>query len=456
MLEGVEHREADVCVVGAGLAGLAAARKLLAAGHEVAVLEARDRVGGRVWNRRLPGGTVVSAGGTWLGRGQDRLFQLCAEHNLRTYPQFHEGDRLLRLDGTSHRYRGRFPKAGPLAVASLGLAVAYLDSAARHVPLDAPWEAHRATDRDARTLGEWLSSPLNVPSATARSMLRASMTMLFCADPAEVSLLGALMLGRGGGGFSYYLDSARTETHLVDGGVPELAARMGARMGDALRLSTPVRSITQTSHVVRVTSHSFSVHAKRVIVAVPPVLAGEIHYDPPLPVAKAHLLRRMVAGPVLRMQLLYDTPFWRDQGLTGETFAPESAVPITIDQTPYPGTPGLLSAYAFGPGAVELAKLESSTRRELCLRTLAERLGPQTLRPADYLETDWSKQQWSLGGMVGHLPPGTLTTYGSTLREPVGRVHWAGAEYATLMHGLMEGAIRSGEHTADEVLRTVR
>ncbi|MEU9484019.1 FAD-dependent oxidoreductase [Streptomyces decoyicus] len=448
----MEQLQADVCVVGAGFAGLAAARRLVQCGLEVVVFEARDRVGGRVWNRTLPDGTVVSAGGTWLGKGQDRMFQLCQELGLEVYPQYKRGAHILRLDGVNHRYRGGIPAAGPGTLIALGLALVRLNLMARRLPADAPWRARGARTRDARTLGQWLSGPLNVPSATARTLLGSAMNLLFCTDPAEVSLLGALTLARGGGGFNYYTDSRRTETHLVDGGAPELARRMAERLGERVHLSSPVQRIAHDGTGVQVTSTSLVVRAQRVIVAAPPVLAGRISFDPPLPSTCSHLLQRVVPGAIIRVHTAYPHPFWRDQHLSGQTLAPQSAVPLTIDQTPRSGQPGVLSSYAFSTGALRLGRLDPAERREVWLNALAERFGPQARRPTEYLETDWSAQQWSLGGMIGHFPPGTLTHYGSALREPVGRIHWASTESATLMHGLMEGAVRSGERAAHEVL----
>jgi monoamine oxidase len=446
-----ERREADVCVVGGGFAGLAAARRLRELGREVVVLEARDRVGGRTWNRKLESGAVLSVGGTWLGQRQERMFALCNEFGLEPYPQYEEGETILRLGDTNRRYKGLIPKINPLAIASLGVALKRLDLLVRRLPLEEPWKARGASRLDERTLGSWISSPVNVPTQTARDLLRTTMMTFFCVDPEEVSLLGACVLARGGGNFEYYADSRYTETHLVDGGIPELALRIATSLGDAVRLSTPVRRIAQRGDRVEVTADSVIVEARDAIVATPPALAGRIEYDPPLPSEHVGLLSRYVPGAIIRGLPVYDEPFWRDDGLNGMSVAPGSLVPVALDQTPRAGRPGVLSSYMVGPQAVAAAGLEPAERREIWLTELAERYGPKALSPVDYLETDWAAEEWSLGGMIGHFAPGVLTTYGHALRRPVGRIRWAGSEQAAEMHGLIEGAVRSGERAAEEI-----
>jgi monoamine oxidase len=447
--------ETEICVIGAGFAGLAAARKLAAAGRDVLVLEARNRVGGRVWNRQMSDGTIVSAGGTWLGRGQDRMFAICQELGITTYPQFEGGEVLLDIGGTRHRYQGLIPKFGLLHVLSLGLGLWRLDRMVKRLPLDEPWNARGARKLDALTLSEWVGDRVNVPSKKAQALLLAGLSTFFCVDPAEVSLLGSMVLAAGGGGFQYYADTRKTETHLIDGGSPEVADRMARALGDRVRLSQPVRAIRQDDGSVEVIADGLRVRARRAVVATPPAVAARMDFDPALPSAHAHLLRRYVPGAVIKTIVSYDEPFWRSDGLTGETVAPASPVPITIDQSPRDASPGVITSFAVGPKALRLAGLPPAERREIWLTELSRRLGPKAHSPSAYLETDWSAEPWSLGGMIGHLPPGVLTSYGPAIRMPVGNIHWAATEWATTMHGLMEGAVRSGERTADAVLNTL-
>jgi monoamine oxidase len=448
----MEHIDVDVCVVGAGFSGIAAARSLAQAGRSVMLLEARERVGGRTWNRTMEDGTVVSVGGTWLGKGQDRLFALCAEAGMTVYPQFEDGDVVLRLGDANHRYHGLVPKAGLLTVASLGYALFQLDRMTKRVPLETPWLTPHARRLDSRTLGAWIDSRWHVPAKRAQAMLHAGMGLLFATDLDEVSLLGAQVLAAGGGSFRYYMDAAQTETHLVVGGPPALAQHLVAALGERIRLSTPVRTIRVRRSNVDVESDELVVRADRVVVAVPPVVIERIAFDPPLPQALTRLHRAFGPGAIIRAIVRYDEPFWRADGLNGESLAAESPVRVSIDQSGPGGTPAIISSYAVGTQAGTLALLGDAERRELWLRELAARFGPKALRPAAYLETDWSQEAWSQGGMIGRLPPGILTSYGSAIRTPYDRVHWAATERATQMHGLIEGAIRSGERAAHEVL----
>jgi monoamine oxidase len=236
--------------------------------------------------------------------------------------------------------------------------------------------------------------------------------------------------------------------------VPELANRLAEKLGDAVHLSSPVRLIKQNSAGVEVLSDRLKVDAGRVIVATPPLLASRIAYDPPLPAPQSQLLRRMLSGSALRGITIYDEPFWRKDGLSGMSVAPDLPVPVALDQSPRSSTPGILSSYMFGPQAVRGAALDPEERRDIWLQALAARYGPKALSPRAHLETDWAAQEWALGGMIAHFAPGVLTNYGQALHEPAGRIHWAGSERATEMHGLMEGAVRSGERAADEVVNS--
>jgi monoamine oxidase len=470
----MEHRQADVCVVGAGFAGLAAARLIMEASKTVVVLEARDRVGGRVWDKTTEDGTLVSVGGTWLGQRQERMKKLVSDVGLSCYEQYigafadndepqdplnpfdFAAENVYRKDGVNQRYKGMAIPIRDEAFAALGLGFAGLSAIQAVVPADAPWEALDAQTLDAQSLGEWLASPANVSVQDARDMLRTSFSVLFSSDPSEVSLLGSMLLANGGGedGFQYYADASYTETHLIDGGgAPEVARRIGDALGNSLRKSSPVRRIVQHDTGVDVISDDITVSAKYVIVTAPPVVAARIQYEPALPPDQSQLMTKMLPGAIVRFIVVYDQPFWRSKGLSGFSVAPQSPFPVTLDQCPKQladGTVsrGILTTYAVGANAMELSRMDAETRKLTCLTEIASRLGDEALLPVGYVETDWSCEHWSQGGMIGRFPTGVLTSYGSALHEPANRIYFAGSERATLFHGLMEGAVRSGEEAA--------
>src|SRR5262249_43352630 len=151
-----------------------------------------DRIGGKVYTEILPDGTPINMGGTWLGAGHDRMNALAREMGVETYRQYVQGDNLLLLSGQLHRYSGTLPRINPLALVDVGLAMKTLDWMAGHVPLDAPWDAAKASEWDAQTIGAWIESRWHATTTTAQKMLRVVFCELFMSDPAEVSLLHAL------------------------------------------------------------------------------------------------------------------------------------------------------------------------------------------------------------------------------------------------------------------------
>jgi monoamine oxidase len=238
---------------------------------------------------------------------------------------------------------------------------------------------------------------------------------------------------------------------MVDGGMGSIARKVADELDD-LRLGTPVRSITQRSDSAVVAGNDLRVEARHVVVAVPPMLALEIEFDPVLSEDRVALYRAYTGGSETKTLLVYDEPFWRADGLSGQTAGPGTAAEVTIDASPSAGSPGVIASFSFGPAAEAMHAMAAADRRDVVLAAMADRLGPKAAQPVEVLETAWWTEPWSRGCSFAYLPPGALTRHGSVVREPFGLVHWAGTETATVSHGAIDGAVRSGERAALEIL----
>jgi monoamine oxidase len=449
MTESREMHRADVVVVGAGLAGLMAARTLVAAGQDVIVLEARDRVGGRTLNHVLEDGQAIEVGGQWIGPTQDRMYELVAELGLETFATYNEGEHILRFGDKQGRYRGTIPRISPVVLADMAQAQMQFERMAKQVPIDEPWTAKKAKDWDSQTFETWIRRHAATPKA--RELFRLYSAAVFAAEPNDFSLLHALFYTHAGGG----VDQLAGVTHgaqqdRIVGGSQRVAIELAAALGDRVRLSTPVRLIEQDDDGVTVHGDNVVISAARVIVAIPPVLAGRIAYSPPLSGFRDQLTQKMPAGSVIKCNVFYDTPFWRADGLTGQATGDKGPVKVVFDNSLPGDTRGVLLAFLEGAAARELGRISPNARRGAVIDSLAEYFGPQARQAIDYVELDWAAEEWSRGCYGAHLAPGTWTAYGPALRESCGRIHWAGAETAGIWNGYMEGAVRSGERAAAE------
>jgi monoamine oxidase len=447
-------READVVVVGAGLAGLAAARTLAAAGAEPVVLEARGRVGGRVFDRALSDAATVEMGAGFVGPGQDRMLELTRAVGVETFPTYTEGSNVVEVRGRVRRYSGTIPRLGPLVLVDAGQTQLKLERMARRVDPEAPWESPRAAALDSQSYASWIRR--NVFSRDARNLLAVACKTLWGAEPQDLSLLYVLAYIRAAGGLDPLLDTeGGAQAWRFDGGPQSVAREVAVELGERVVLDAPVTRIEARDGRVAAVSGETRVEARRAIVALPPPLAARIDFDPPLPGFRDQLCQRMPMGSLMKCFALYGEPFWRADGLTGEALSDRGPATIAFDTSPRDGSAGVLLGFVGGSEARALGEAAPEERRRLVLDGLARVFGPRAAKPDGWAEQLWPADPWSRGGPVAYMPPGTLTAFGPALREPVGLVHWAGTETATRWTGYMDGAVSSGERAATEVLRAL-
>ncbi|MEU8211568.1 FAD-dependent oxidoreductase [Micromonospora sp. NPDC049044] len=434
-----------VVVVGAGFSGLAAALALTRAGAQVRVLEARDRVGGRVLTRWLPELTQLDLGAQWIGPTQDRMYALVAEHGLATFASASVG-------GPTVLWAGKRRAEPP---AQVGRVLGLLDEYAARVDPAEPWATPEAARWDRTTLGGWLATTAG-DDDTADYLGRLLAGGLLATGADEVSLLHLLFYLRSAGGTGLLLGMAGgAQQDRIVGGPPALAERMAAALPPgALTLAAPVRAVEQNVDGVTAWTDTGRVNGDALVVALPPALAGRIRYDPPLPAARDGLTQRMPMGSALKVHAVYPEPFWRADGLSGVSTSTTGPLTETVDNSTPTSPLGVLTGFSYASDAAALRGMSPERRRRCLLDAFATVVGPRVGEPVDLIEYDWSAEEWTRGCFSGALTPGTWRTYGPHLRAPVGRVYWAGTETATRWSGYLEGAVRAGERAAAEVLAT--
>jgi monoamine oxidase len=438
--------EADVVVVGAGLAGLAAARRLAA----------RDRVGGRLLNHEIGSDKVVEVGGQWIGPTQDRLAALARELGVETFPTHAEGYNLIEYGGSVRRYRGTIPRINPAVLVDVERAQRRLNRLARRVPLHAPWEAPNAAKLDGQTAATWMRR--NLATKSGRMLLELGIEAVWAAQPEDLSLLHVLFYIHSAGSLELLVDTeGGAQQDRFVGGSQRIPIRMADELGgERLVLGAPVRRIEHAADGgVTVHADGAVARGRRAILAIPPTLAGRIAYDPPLPGYRDQLTQRMPLGTVAKCMAVYSEPFWRSEGLSGQGASDRGPVRLTFDNSPPDGSPGVLLGFLEGRHARELGRLRAEERRTAVSDCFARLFGPRAANPDDYIERLWAEEEWTRGCYGCHMPTGAWTNYGPALHPPIGPLHWAGAEYAQVWNGYMDGAVRSGDAAAAEVLEVL-
>jgi monoamine oxidase len=438
---GPEQREVDVVVVGAGLSGLTTARELRKHKTSVCVLEARDRVGGRTLDHAVGGGHVAEGGGQWIGPSQTAVLGLAKELGIETFETFAKGKAVIAIGGS----RLTTAAGARDESADMKRVKDKLDSLAKEVPLDTPWTAKYAKEWDSTTLGDWLKSNAREKATREEITLEVETEM---GPPSRTSLLWFLFYVHSAGGIKAL--NVNAQELRFKGGPQLLSKKMAAELKDDLVLSSPVKKIGYAGEKVIVESKRVVVFAKRAVVAMMPADAQRIEFNPPLPAARTGLVKGWTAEPAFKVNVVYPKPFWRGDGLSGLAISDHGPIGLTFDNSPPDGSKGVIVGFI----DQERSPKDASKRKSAIIDELVMLLGKAAKEPTDYFETDWSSEAWT-AGCVTPLPPGVLTKFGAALREPVGRIHWAGTETSEVWCGYMDGAVRSGQRVAAEVRKAM-
>jgi monoamine oxidase len=443
---------ATAVVVGAGYAGLSAALRLHDLGVDVLVLEAGDRVGGRVLTESRAGELVVDHGGQWVGPTQKHLLALAERFGCATFPTYEDGSHVeVWRDGTTVGYLGAAPESGP-GIADYERITAEIDELARSVDLQQPWLTADFEELDAQSADAWFRSRTSDPDALAR--LALAIQGVWCAEPPEISMFHVLFYVHAAGGYEQLMETSgcAQDSRFVDGAAAPARA-VAALLGDRVHLQTPVTRVEQRDDHVLVHTDAGTVRAERVVVTTPPRALERIDFSPALPEAQRGWRAEASMGRVAKVHAVYDEPFWRADGRSGvATLYHDGAVGVVFDNSPHDAHRGVLVAFVYGDRVDRWSRLDDVARRAAVLADLARVVGDRALSPVDYTEKTWSQDPLAHGGYEAYLRPGAWTAYGREgWRTPAGRVHLAGTETASEWNGYIDGAISSGERAAEEL-----
>ena len=445
--------ERNVVIIGAGPSGLTAARKLKAAGLSVAVLEARDRVGGRTWSDTIDG-AFLEIGGQWISPDQEALSELVEELGLQTFPRYRDGESVyIGSDHRAVRYSGdMFPVAESTAQEMERL-IALLDELTAKTDPAAPWTHPDARALDTISFSAWLREQSSDEEACNNIGLFVAGGML--TKPAHsFSTLQALLMASSAGSFSNLVDENFILDRRVAGGMQQVSERMAAELGEDVVLGAPVRTLRWNAEGPSVTAEAdgVTVHARYAIMAVPPNLYSRVSFDPPLPRRQHQMHQHVSLGLVIKVHAVYSKPFWREAGLSGTCFGAHELVQEVYDNTNHEDSRGTLVGFVSDEKADAMFELSADERRQAILESISGYLGKEALTPEVYYESDWGSEEWTRGAYAASYDLGGLHRYGPDQLAPVGPIHWSCSDLAAEGYQHVDGAVRMGAKTAERII----
>ncbi len=443
----------DVIVIGAGYSGLMATLHLKNSGKKVLLLEARDRVGGRVYTQKIEDNQYVDLGGAWVGPGQNYFYDLINKTGNSTFKTYDEGKSTLWYDDKVKHYKGLIPPLPIGALISLDFAIKKINKLSKTIDLEKPWTSPYARKWDSMTLQSWMDSQMSFKKA--KDIFKIAAEAIWAAHPNEISFLHALYYTRSGVDLDTLMNvKGGAQEERIVGGAQQPALKLGEELAEELRLNSVVTHVFQNDNSVLVRGKNFNFEAQKIIIAIPPTICQKINFEPPLPANRQQLMQRMPMGTVTKTFAVYDKPFWRENGLNGLAASNNGFTTVTFDNSPKDGSKGILMGFVLANQAKSFANLDEKIRKETILNSFARMFGSEALQPEQYLEHTWAEEEFSGGCYAAYMPTGVWTSLGHALRKPVGNIHWAGTETATEWNGYIDGAIQAGIRAANEIIKS--
>lgn len=445
-----------VIIVGGGFSGIAAAKKLYEAGISFLVLEARERLGGRVFTKTISEGLYLDLGGQWIGPTQDRMYQLCEEHGLETFETYDQGKNILDLGGKIRTYAGMIPKMDPCSLINLDLILKKLEKLARQIDINYPWSHPKAKKFDAVSLDHFIRK--NSLTKSCEKVIRVGCETVFACELNEISLLHALFYIRSGTSLECLINIKNgAQQHRIKGGMQPLVEQMALPFQDRIRFNSPVTGIEKTGNEVQVKGNDFEYTAQKIILSVPPPLLAKIRFTPDLPTEKRQLLERYSMGHVGKCFMVYEKPFWREKGFSGQAVADKNSPFQTLfDCSPADGRFGVLMGFTIGNRAKSFFLQDENARKAQLQEILELYFGQDSKHPTMYKDFTISDEIWSSGCYAGIMPTGAWTGFEDAYRKPSNPYYFAGTEASTRWNGYIEGAVLAGEAASLQVIKSLQ